>query len=71
MMALYKKEFLFTFENGLKLKNIDDENGYILEKIDFFSNHKNYSSKECLLSFFQEILELTYPNLSSIKDVIN
>ena len=54
----FNKEFYFDLPRGLVLKNIDDRNLYMKEKIEYFSDFKHYTNKDDLLSLFDEIANM-------------
>lgn len=54
----FNKEFYFDLPKGLVLKNTDDRDLYIKEKIEYFSDFKHYTNKEDLLSLLDEIANM-------------
>lgn len=57
---MFDKKFTFTYSNGLTLTNREDTEKFIYEKAEHFKCYSNYSDKEELLNFFQEILNMIY-----------
>ena len=55
---MFDKKFTFTYENGLTIPEREEIDIYIYEKAEHFKNYSNYSNKEELLKFFQEILDM-------------
>lgn len=55
---MFNKRFTFTYFNGLTLSNREETDKFILEKAEYFKCYSNYSNKEELLKFFQEILDM-------------
>lgn len=55
---MFNKKFTFTYSNGLTLPDREETNRFIYEKAEHFKYYSNYSNKEELLKFFQEILDM-------------
>lgn len=55
---MFDKKFSFTYSNGLTLSNREETDKFIYEKAEHFKLYSNYSNKEELLGFFQEILDM-------------
>lgn len=52
------KKFVITYSQGLSLLNKEETEEYMERKYQHFRQFKNYSDKEELLGFFQEILNM-------------
>ena len=59
------KDFIFTKTEGIVLTNTSERDNYLREKVKHFSEYKNYSNKDELLNFFQEILVMNKHDIST------
>lgn len=55
---MFIKNFVFTYENGLTIPNREELENYIFVKAEHFKSYSNFSNKEEVLKFFQEILDM-------------
>lgn len=61
------KNFIFNKTEGLKLTNTSERDNYLSEKVKHFSEYKNFSNKDELLNFFQEIIAMNNHDITTAQ----